>query len=50
MAVLSGLMLGVALAATAAEPTAKAQATATAVFAGGHAGMTHGLVRARGIL
>jgi len=35
MGVLSGLMLGVALAATAAEPVAKAQVTATAVFAGG---------------
>ena len=35
MAVLSGLVLGVALTATAAEPVAKAQATATAVFAGG---------------
>ncbi len=35
MAALSGLMLGVALAATAAEPVAKAQATATASFAGG---------------
>ena len=34
-AVLAGLLLGVALAATAAEPVAKAQATATAVFAGG---------------
>ncbi len=34
-AVLAGLLLGVALAATAAEPTAKAQATVTAVFAGG---------------
>ncbi len=35
MAALGGLLLGVALAATAAEPVAKAQATATAVFAGG---------------
>jgi len=35
MAVLGGLLLGVALAATAAEPMAKTQATATAVFAGG---------------
>ena len=34
-AVLAGLLLGVALAATAAEPVAKAQATVTAVFAGG---------------
>ena len=34
-AVLAGLLLGVALAAMAAEPVAKAQATATAVFAGG---------------
>jgi peptide-methionine (S)-S-oxide reductase len=35
MAVLSGLMLGVALAATAAEPVAQGKATATAIFAGG---------------
>ena len=35
MAALGGLLLGIALAATAAEPVAKAQATATAVFAGG---------------
>ncbi len=35
MAALGGLLLGVALAATAAEPVAKAQATATAIFAGG---------------
>ena len=35
MAALGGLLLGVALAATAAEPVAKAQVTATAVFAGG---------------
>ena len=35
VAALGGLVLGVALAATAAEPVAKAQATATAVFAGG---------------
>ncbi|WP_372523298.1 peptide-methionine (S)-S-oxide reductase MsrA [Sulfuricaulis sp.] len=35
MAALAGLLLGVALAATAAEPMTKAQATATAVFAGG---------------
>ena len=35
VAALGGLLLGVALAATAAEPVAKAQATATAVFAGG---------------
>ncbi len=35
MALLAGLLLGVSLAATAAEPVAKAQATATAVFAGG---------------
>ncbi len=35
MAALGGLLLGVALAATAAEPMAKAQATATAIFAGG---------------
>jgi peptide-methionine (S)-S-oxide reductase len=35
MAALAGLMLGMAWAATAAEPMAKAQATATAVFAGG---------------
>jgi peptide-methionine (S)-S-oxide reductase len=34
-AVLAGLVLGVALSTTAAEPTAKAQATTTAVFAGG---------------
>ncbi|MEK7717561.1 MAG: peptide-methionine (S)-S-oxide reductase, partial [Pseudomonadota bacterium] len=34
-AVLAGLLLGVALAATAAEPTAKTQPTTTAVFAGG---------------
>jgi peptide-methionine (S)-S-oxide reductase len=35
MAVLSGLILGVALAATAAEPVAQGKATATAIFAGG---------------
>ena len=35
MTTLGGLVLGVALAATAAEPVAKAQTTATAVFAGG---------------
>jgi peptide-methionine (S)-S-oxide reductase len=35
MALLAGLLLGVALAATAAEPVAKAQTTATAIFAGG---------------
>ncbi|MCR4331152.1 MAG: peptide-methionine (S)-S-oxide reductase, partial [Sulfuricaulis sp.] len=34
-AVLAGLLLGAALTAAAAEPVAKAQATATAVFAGG---------------
>ncbi len=32
---LAGLLLGVALAATAAEPVAQSKATATAVFAGG---------------
>jgi len=35
MALLAGLLLGLSLAAMAAEPVAKAQATATAVFAGG---------------
>jgi peptide-methionine (S)-S-oxide reductase len=35
MALLAGLLLGLSLAAMAAEPVAKAQTTATAVFAGG---------------
>lgn len=35
MAALAGLVLGVALAATAAEPVAQGKATATAIFAGG---------------
>ena len=35
MAALAGLVLGVALAATAAEPVAQGKTTATAIFAGG---------------
>lgn len=35
MAALAGLVLGVALAASAAEPVTKGKATATAIFAGG---------------
>ena len=35
MAALAGLLLGIALAATAAEPVAQGKTTATAVFAGG---------------
>ena len=35
VAALAGLVLGVALATTAAEPAAQGKATATAVFAGG---------------
>ena len=35
MAALAGLVLGVALAASAAEPVAQGKATATAIFAGG---------------